>query len=416
MSVSATPVPSGTTETPAHATIYVTSDLSFVLTETSLALASLASTGSAAGTLTDPDAATTTVSPVASPPPAAATTLAAQALPAGIPSRIYPPAQLDLKQDFSGYTLISILFNQELNWPFVVNSPIASSQIFAFVPPLVYTALGVSCMFVQLCRRALHLLIFPSLADQVKTWVLQVYVPTTYTSPADQINLGTMWLGYIPSDLVDTLASLIKAKQSKFYTGVPIPAAQDLAERVNSGFSLRSVANPNTDGGGSGSGHGGTTSGGGSKGNAARQDAIIGVVSAFGAIALLVLVFLVYHSIKRKKELAHRRLSDRASGADVQVGGGGRAVGVRPEGREFDEDSVGGARRRSFYYAEDSLRGYQGEIKEEQMVQAQQEGVGGVATRMRTSSPQSAATISQRKAVVPAAISAPILRESSMNW
>ena len=254
------------------------------------------------------------------------------------------------------------------------------------------------------------------LADQVKTWVLQVYVPTTYTSPADQINLGTMWLGYIPSNLVDTLAALIKAKQSKFYTGVPIPAAQDLAERVNAAFSLRSVANPNTDSGGSGSGNGGTTSGGGSKGNgasAARQDAIIGVVSAFGAIALLVLVFLVYHSIKRKKELAHRRLSDRASGADVQVGGGGRVVGVRPEGREFDEDSVGGARRRSFYYAEDSLRGYQAEGREEQMVQVQQEGV---ATRIRTSSPQSAVTISQRKAIVPAAISAPILRESSMNW
>jgi len=297
----------------------------------------------------------------------------------------------------------------------VVNSPIASSQIFAFVPPLIYTALGISSMFIPLC--ALYLLIVPPLADQVKTWVLQVYVPTTYTSPADQINLGTMWLGYIPSDLVDALASLIKAKQSKFYTGVPIPAAQDLAERVNSGFSLRSVVNPNTDSGGSGSGSGGTNSGGGSKGNgasAARQDAIIGVVSAFGAIALLVLVFLVYHSIKRKKELAHRRLSDRASGADVQVGGGG---GVRPEGREFDEDSVGGARRRSFYYAEDSLRGYQGEIREEQMVQVQQqEAVGGVAARLRTASPQSAATISQRKPIVPAAISAPILRESSMNW
>jgi hypothetical protein len=68
------------------------------------------------------------------------------------------------------------------------------------------------------------------------------------------------------------------------------------------------------------------------------------------------------------------------------------------------------------FLVEDSLRGYQGEIREEQVVQVQQEGVGGVAARLRTASPQSAATISQRKPVVPAAISAPILRESSMNW
>lgn len=225
-----------------------------------------------------------------------------------------------------------------------------------------------------------------------------------------------MWLGYIPSDQVDTLAALIKAKQSKFYTGVPIPAAQDLAERVNSGFSLRSIVSPNTGTGssGSGSGSGGSSSkgDGSSSAIAARQDAIIGVVSAFGAIACLVLVFLVYQSIKRKRELAHRRLSDPAS-----VGVGGAATdqpssGVRPEGREFDVDSVGGARRRSFYYAEDSLRGYQDERKiEEQNMSQEQEG----GVRMRTT-PQSVVTMSQRKVVVPTAISAPILRESSMNW
>ena len=33
-------------------------------------------------------------------------------------------------------------------------------------------------------------------------------------------------------------------------------------------------------------------------------------------------------------------------------------AGVPEPGHEFDRDSVGGQRRRSFYYAEDSLRGY----------------------------------------------------------
>jgi hypothetical protein len=213
-------------------------------------------------------------------------------------------------------------------------------------------------------------------------------VPSTYETPADQSVLGTMWLGYIPSDLVDTLAAEIKAKQSAFYTGVPDTVAQALAAHVNTGFSITSVADPNLSPGSSSSSPGPGTVGSTSSDGKARQDAIIGVVSALGAIAVLVLVFLVYRSMKRRKELAHRRLSDPPD--DV--------VGTRPEGREFDQDSVGGARRRSFYYAEDSLRGYAGEGNED---------VGP---------PPANPQITQRRNVVPAAISAPILRESSMNW
>jgi len=135
--------------------------------------------------------------------------------------------------------------------------------------------------------------------DQIKTFVLQVYVPTTYKSPADSADLGTMWLGYIPSDVVDVLAAEIKAKQSKFYTGVPGGVAADLADRVNAGFNLRSVS----DNGGTSGTSGSTVGGDGVTGatnadSKSRQDAIIGVVSALGAIALLVLVFLVHRSMK----------------------------------------------------------------------------------------------------------------------
>ena len=49
--------------------------------------------------------------------------------------------------DIPGYTLISILFNQELNWPFVVNSPVSSSQIFEYLPALIETALNISRKF-----------------------------------------------------------------------------------------------------------------------------------------------------------------------------------------------------------------------------------------------------------------------------
>jgi len=276
---------------------------------------------------------------------------------------------MDTGQDLSGFTIISILFNQELNWPFVVSNQISSSQIFAYLPVIITTALGLG-------------------ADSLITFALQVYVPSTYQSAADSIDLGTMWLGYIPSDQVDTLAAQIKAKQSPFYTGVPDAVAQALASRVVSGFPINSVADPNAKKGNNGSSG---PSGGSSAEGKARQDAIIGVVSALGTIALLVLAVLVYRSFQRRRELAHRRMSD-----PVDVA----AAGVRPDGREFDQDSVGGQRRRSFYFAEDSLRGFQSDRNEEGQYDS------------RTSP----TNMSQRRQVLPSAISAPILQQSSMNW
>jgi len=224
-----------------------------------------------------------------------------------------------------------------------------------------------------------------------------------------------MWLGFIPSDQVDALAAQIKAKQSKFYKGVANPAAQDLAQRVNSGFPLTSVANP-TSGSGSGSG---SVSGTGAS-DQVRRDAIIGVVSSLGAIAIIVLVVLLYHSMKRRKQLAHRRLSDPPGTESPSGGAPGRTaeVGVRPEGREFDRDSVGGSRRRSFYFAEDSLRGYEAEQERER----EREAAWRASTLASSSvsggaGPSTAAVLTNRRTVIaPGAISAPILRESSMNW
>ncbi|KAG2010396.1 hypothetical protein CC2G_013225 [Coprinopsis cinerea AmutBmut pab1-1] len=231
--------------------------------------------------------------------------------------------------------------------------------------------------------------------SSIKTYALQVYIPTSYTGPADQTELGTMYLAYIPTELVDTLAAAIKTRNSKFYTATP-GIAGDLAKYVNSGFALRSVQDP-------GVGNNSGTNGNGAPGNTgatssdgkSRQDAIIGVVSALGAIALFVLIFLVYRSLKRRRELAHRRLSDPPN-AD--------AHGYRPEGREFDQDSIGGQRRRSFYFAEDSLRGYAGAAAQQEYTYNHHQ--------------QSQQQMSQRRNinVNPNAISAPILRDNTMNW
>lgn len=286
--------------------------------------------------------------------PASAVPTTLLPLPSGMPARIYPPDRLDPNTNLTGYTFIAILFDLELNWPFVVSSPISSTQIFAYIPIIISTALGIQ-------------------VSQILTWALQVYIPVSYQSPADAAQLGTLWLGYIPSDLVTTLSQEILAKQSKFYTGESDAVAQALASNVNSGFSILSVSDPNS-GGSSPSDDSGKM----------RQDAIIGVVSSLGAIAFFVLVFLAYRMMKNRRDHAHRRLSDPPGG-------------VRPEGQDFDQDSVGGARRRSFYYAEDSLRGFQDSELE------QNTGPSSVMT--------------QRRTVIPGTpISAPVLQESSLNW
>lgn len=65
-----------------------------------------------------------------------------------MPYRIYPADQLpNGGNTIPGFTLISILFNQELNWPFVVNSSVSSSQIFEYLPVLIQAALGIGRKF-----------------------------------------------------------------------------------------------------------------------------------------------------------------------------------------------------------------------------------------------------------------------------
>jgi len=298
--------------------------------------------------------------------------LATATLPSDLPSLILPGSaeQIPAGANLSGYTLVSLLFDLQLNWPFVVGNSETTSQLFAWIPVILQTALSLN-------------------SDQVKTYEMAVNIPADYTGPSDQSLLETMYLVYLPTGSVSELQDQLKAQQSAFFTGVTDPVAQQIAALVNTGWNVLSVPPPS---GGPGSGSGGSTSsddttGASSSSTKTRQDAIIGVTASLGGIAVCVLAFLIYRSIKRRQELAHRRLSDPTD-----------AAGVRPDGREFDQDSVGGQRRRSFYFAEDSLRGFQGDRVDDSHFDA------------RTGQ------MSQRRNVMPAAISAPILRESSMNW
>ncbi len=220
----------------------------------------------------------------------------------------------------------------------------------------------------------------------MKTYQLRVHVPDDYHTAADADLLETMWLGWIPDQSVDVLAQQLKVLSSAFYNALQSPYS-DLAKHVVSTFPVTSVGSTSVD---SGSGSGSSSSGassGASSSSKTREDAIIGVVSSLGAITLLILGFLVFRAVKQRRELAHRRLSDPHEQ---------EFVGAPPEDHEFDRDSVGGQRRRSFYFAADSLRGFQ------------DHSASGADAAEDPFNPN----MRERRPV----IGAPVLRDNTLNW
>lgn len=225
-------------------------------------------------------------------------------------------------------------------------------------------------------------------------------MPATYSGPADVNLLLTTFLLYIPSDQVPVLANQIKVASSPFYTSLGDPY-KSLALHVDPAFGINSVQDPNT--------VPGTTRPTTSSRNKSRTDAIIGVASALGGLALVVLGVLIYRSVKRNRDLRHHRLSE-PNAPTVPY----------PDrtGRDFDQDSVGGQRRRSFYFAEDSLRGQQmGQQSAVPVAQPQGQQVMQPVSQVEYSYRTSPDGVRERRApVVTGAISAPILTQSSLNW
>ena len=200
----------------------------------------------------------------------------------------------------------------------------------------------------------------------------------------DADDLQTVYLAYIPTGKVDTLAQQLLVKTSAFYTALGPPYSQ-LADHFVASFPVQSVE-ASTGGSASSQSNDGTSGSASSASSSSktREDAIIGVVSSLGAVTLIVLAFLVVRAVKQRRALAHRRLSEPPNDPDM-------FIGARPENQDFDRDSVGGQRRRSFYYAEDSLRGYEQAQTSEQMMR-------------------------ERRPVNAQMIGAPVLRDNTMDW
>lgn len=244
---------------------------------------------------------------------------------------------------------------------------------------------------------ALALGIDPAL---VPAFALQVFVPITYQGPTDVGQLRTEYLFYLQTDKVNLLANQIKAQTSPFYTSVGAPYNQ-IPAIVDPSFALTSIANPDV--------IPGSPTAATSRGDKSRTKIIIGVVSGLGGFALIILGVLVFNGVKRNRELRHRRLSD----ANVPNN-------PYPDrtGREFDQDSIGGQRRRSFYFAEDSLRGQQQTVEQSvPLPHAPTQYVVQPGSQIQYSQHTGPETMRERRPpVVPVSISAPVLTQSSLNW
>jgi hypothetical protein len=275
------------------------------------------------------------------------------------------------------------MLDNGLRWQFVSSNSKSSAQILALFPAILQTGLNLE-------------------NDQVIAAGLQVYKPSDYTGPSDIKKLLTIVLCYIPTASVNDLASMIGVKNSRLYN-TNLPAVYtELASHIVGSYPITS-GGLSGDVSGSSNGGDGDSPASASGASHTRQDAIIGVVTALGAITLIVLVLLIFRALKRRQELAHRRMSDPPAGG---------YAGVRPQGQEFDRDSIGGQRRRSFYFAADSLAGADSERsamqQHGQQYEQQQEAIPNPFSDPRP--------VMRQRVAGGQAISTPILRDNTMNW
>jgi hypothetical protein len=90
---------------------------------------------------------------------------------------------------------VSIQFIQSLNWPFVASQPASVAQIMAYMPAVIEAATGVT-------------------QDEVKTYALKAWSPVGFDGDASE--LLTVWLAFVPNDIVSELAVRVLSNNSVF--------------------------------------------------------------------------------------------------------------------------------------------------------------------------------------------------------
>jgi len=316
-------------------------------------------------TITDPDVPQSMI-----PVSATGTAVATPTLPPNLPQQILPNPPLDMSpSNLDGDTFVTIAFNLDLNFQFVAGDLQTQGQIFLYMPILLGSVLGVD-------------------QSQVKSYALKPFAASDWNGQGD--DLYTLYQAYIPSGQVDTLQHLIDARNSALFTQAPSGISAELAQEIITGFPLLYSTDPQKNPSGSGSGSSSQINTSAlSSADKSRRNAIIGVCAAVGGIALLVLGWWLVRTYKRRQENNHHRLNEPTNyGATGQMAE--RPPSVGPDG----------IRRNSFYFAEDSLRGFTNPSRPDD-----EEANGGQGQG-----------ISRRSPVGGQQISGPILRQNTLGY
>ncbi|PVF97635.1 hypothetical protein CPB86DRAFT_775170 [Serendipita vermifera] len=351
---------------------------------------------------------TSVITPTTIPTDGTGTTLTMPAIPSTIPMFITPPPSTDP---------IAILFQKStLSWTYVLSSSETAGQILAYLPSHVASILDLT-------------------GDSVKVVGLQAFVPDDYRTEND---LMTLFVAFLPTEQVPTLAAMIRSLNSPFYQ-TDNAVAKAIAENVVASYDIASLEGVNNENGSST-----TPSSNNTKADNSRRNAIIGVTVTFGIIALIVLIWWGVRTYRTRREGMHKRLSYGGTANYGATGGGMTEVGgytaTRAESppmlhnpfmteREREEEARG-IRRNSFY----AIGPDDASIEEETFDYLSHRnstysgGGGGGATGLHRSGSGGSGGArwaggssnqghGQRRLVVGQPISQPILRESSMgNW
>jgi len=243
---------------------------------------------------------------------------------------------------------------------------------------------------------------------------LEAWIPQNWDRNTK--NLRTLLEFYMPSDRVDELQHQIMVPTSLFYTSQQNPITKTIVMYVDPTYPLTASSGSNDANSPTGSRAGGNL--GGLLGNEAEDDkdsarkrAIIGVCAAIGGVLLLGAIWWGYKNHQLKREQAHRRLSQNSDTQFAGAGGGG-AYGAADYGGAGGMQERG--RRDSFFFAVDSLRGYEdGRFDDSETYDHRSLApTTGGALSARTGHAQGG----HGQPIQPGAISAPILRENTLNW
>ncbi|CDO91740.1 unnamed protein product [Kluyveromyces dobzhanskii CBS 2104] len=204
--------------------------------------------------------------------PTTATTSGDLGATSTLPQAINPATTVPLPD---GYTVITIGFREALNYPFLIANPLASAQIFNFLPKvLVYPFISVTSGGASVYRREWNIskkdsgdtaqATSSSLYEEVQ---VKSIVPLVVSNVSYILSIAEV---YFPTGSVANLQELVSDSDSILYTN-PVKYLANLAELIDPSIPLTGLtysgSSSSSNGGGSGSDSSGSGNGSGGGAN-----------------------------------------------------------------------------------------------------------------------------------------------------